>query len=173
MPDETYYFAERAGHFLRTAGFTLSVAESCTGGMLGGLLTEVPGSSEYFLGGVIAYADSIKQGLLGVSAATLREHGAVSGEVALEMARGVQSVTASSLALSITGVAGPGGGTAEKPVGLTYVALVGPEVERVERRVWHRDRPGNREESAELALQMLLAYLAERELSNTVRPLEA
>jgi nicotinamide-nucleotide amidase len=97
----------------------------------------------------------------------------VSGEVALEMARGVQSVTASSLALSITGVAGPGGGTAEKPVGLTFVALVGQEVERVERRVWHRDRPGNREESAALALQMLLAYLAERELSSTIGTLEA
>jgi nicotinamide mononucleotide (NMN) deamidase PncC len=84
------------------------------------------------------------------------------------MARGVQSATDSLLAISITGVAGPGGGTADKPVGLTYVALVGPDVERVERRVWQEDRPGNREASARLALEMLLAYLAERELSRIV-----
>jgi len=170
MSIETYYLCERVGHMLRAARLTLAVAESCTGGLLGGLLTEVPGSSEYFLGGVIAYADPIKQRMLSVRAETLAAHGAVSAEVALEMARGVLTATGASLGVSITGVAGPGGGTAEKPVGLTYVGLVGPEVERVERRVWMGDRPGNREESAVLALKMVLSYLAERELASAIAP---
>ncbi|HET9494167.1 MAG TPA: CinA family protein [Chloroflexia bacterium] len=170
MSNETYYLSERVGHMLRAERLTLAVAESCTGGLLGGLLTEVPGSSEYFLGGVIAYADEIKQHLLGVSPETLAAHGAVSAEVALEMARGVRSATGASLAVSITGVAGPGGGTPDKSVGLTYVGLVGPAVEQVERRVWQGDRPGNREASAELALRMVLTYLAERELTRAVTP---
>lgn len=172
MSNETYYLSERVGHMLRAARLTLAVAESCTGGLLGGLLTEVPGSSDYFLGGVIAYADGIKQKLLGVSVATLAANGAVSAEVALEMARGVRSATGASLGVSITGVAGPGGGTADKPVGLTYVALAGAEVEQVERRVWQGDRPGNREASADLALRMVLSYLAERDLSRTITSAE-
>jgi PncC family amidohydrolase len=170
MSNETYYLSERVGHMLRAARLTLAVAESCTGGMLGGLLTEVPGSSEYFVGGVIAYADEIKQRLLGVSAETLATQGAVSAEAALEMARGVRSVTGASVGVSITGVAGPGGGTAEKPVGLTYIALVGPQFERVEKRVWSGDRPSNREASADLALKLVLSYLAEREVAGAIAP---
>jgi PncC family amidohydrolase len=119
---------------------------------------------------VVAYADAIKQRLLGVRTETLEAHGAVSAECALEMAQGVRSATGASLALSITGIAGPGGGTGDKPVGLTYVALVGPGIERVERRVWSGDRPSNREATVDLALQMLLSYLAERELARTVAP---
>ena len=170
MSNETYYLSERVGHMLRAANLTLAVAESCTGGLLGGILTEVPGSSDYFLGGVIAYADGVKQELLGVSPQTLARHGAVSSECALEMARGVRSATGASITVSITGVAGPGGGTAEKPVGLTFVALVAPELEQVEGRVWSGDRPGNREASADLALRMVLAYLAEQELTRSVAP---
>jgi PncC family amidohydrolase len=170
MPNDSYYLAERVGHMLRAAGLTVAVAESCTGGLLGGVLTEVPGSSDYFLGGVIAYADEAKRRLLGVRAETLAGHGAVSAEVALEMARGVRSNVGSALAVSITGVAGPGGGTQDKPVGLSYVALVGPDVEQVERRVWRSDRPGNREASVELALRMLATYLAEREIGRTIAP---
>jgi len=170
MSRETYYLTERVEHMLRTAGLTLAVAESCTGGLLGALLTEVPGSSDYFLGGVIAYADAIKQRALGVRTETLATHGAVSAACALEMARGVQSATGASLALSITGVAGPGGGTEDKPVGLTFVALVGPEVDRTEQRVWNSDRRGNREASVDLALRMLLAYLQQREIARTVAP---
>ena len=170
MSNDTYYFAERVGHMLRATGLTVSVAESCTGGILGGVLTEVPGSSDYFLGGVIAYADAVKQRLLGVRTETLVAYGAVSAECALEMARGVRTATGASLAVSITGVAGPGGGTEDKPVGLTYVALAGADFERVEKRVWRGDRPGNREASVELALQMLVAYLAERKLSRTLAP---
>jgi PncC family amidohydrolase len=170
MSNETYYLSERVGHMLRAGRLTIAVAESCTGGLLAGILTEVPGSSEYFLGGVIAYADEVKHRLLGVSEETLAAHGAVSAEVALEMARGVQAATGASLAVSVTGIAGPGGGTPDKPVGLTYIGLAGPGVEQVERRVWQGDRPGNREASADLALRMVLAHLAERELTRAATP---
>jgi len=170
MSNETYYLAERVGHMLRSAGLTLSVAESCTGGLLGGVLTEVPGSSDYFAGGVIAYADAVKTRLLDVRPETLATLGAVSAECAIEMARGVRRAAGTSVGLSVTGVAGPGGGTPDKPVGLTYIALVAPDYERAEKRVWPGDRPGNREASIVLALQMLFAYLAELELARTVRP---
>jgi nicotinamide-nucleotide amidase len=112
---------------LRRRRETLAVAESCTGGGLGAALAAVPGSSEAFLGGVIAYANSVKQGLLGVPAATLEAHGAVSDPVAIAMAEGARRVTGSTWALALTGVAGPGGGSAEKPVGLVHIALAGPQ----------------------------------------------
>jgi nicotinamide-nucleotide amidase len=112
---------------LRQRGETLAVAESCTGGGLGAALTAVPGSSDVFLGGVIAYANSVKQGLLGVPEALLAEHGAVSDAVAIAMADGVRRRTGSTWALAVTGVAGPGGGSAEKPVGLVHIALAGPQ----------------------------------------------
>ncbi|MFM9101214.1 MAG: CinA family nicotinamide mononucleotide deamidase-related protein, partial [Cyanobium sp.] len=112
---------------LRVRGETLAVAESCTGGGLGAALTAVPGSSEVFLGGVIAYANSVKQALLGVPAALLAEHGAVSDAEAIAMAEGARRLTGSTWALAVTGVAGPGGGTAAKPVGLVHIALAGPD----------------------------------------------
>ena len=111
---------------LRSRGETLSVAESCTGGGLGARITGLAGSSDWFVGGVIAYADSVKAQLLGVSPETLSEVGAVSSRSAIEMALGVRQRTGSDWALSITGIAGPGGGTHEKPVGLVYVGLAGP-----------------------------------------------
>jgi nicotinamide-nucleotide amidase len=112
---------------LRRRGETLAVAESCTGGGLGAALAAVPGASDAFLGGVIAYANSLKQGLLGVPAATLETHGAVSDPVAIAMAEGARRATGSSWALALTGVAGPGGGSPEKPVGLVHIALAGPQ----------------------------------------------
>ena len=112
---------------LRQRGETLAVAESCTGGGLGAALTAVPGASEVFLGGVIAYANSIKQGLLAVPEALLAAHGAVSDPVAMAMAEGVRHRTGSTWALAVTGIAGPGGGSAEKPVGLVHIALAGPQ----------------------------------------------
>lgn len=115
---------------LTEAGQTVAVAESCTGGGLGARLTERPGSSAYVLGGVIAYADAVKRDLLGVAPEILRDHGAVSAECAEAMARGARRLLGSDWALSITGVAGPGGGTPEKPVGLVYVGLAGPDGER-------------------------------------------
>jgi nicotinamide-nucleotide amidase len=112
---------------LRRRGETLAVAESCTGGGLGAALAAVPGASEVFLGGVIAYANAVKQALLGVPAALLESHGAVSDPVAMAMAEGARRATGATWAIAVTGVAGPGGGSAEKPVGLVHLAIAGPD----------------------------------------------
>lgn len=114
------------GEVLLQRGWTLAVAESCTGGGVGHRLTHTPGSSRYFLGGVIAYDNALKTRLLGVSSRTLATHGAVSSQCAHEMAAGVRRATGARLGLSVTGVAGPGGGTAQKPVGLVFVGIAGP-----------------------------------------------
>ena len=111
------------GRLLQQTGSTLSVAESCTGGNLGGMLTAVSGSSAYFWGGIISYDNSVKVGLLGVDPQTLATHGAVSHEVAKQMAAGVRDRLGTTWGLSITGIAGPTGGTDEKPVGLVYIGL--------------------------------------------------
>jgi nicotinamide-nucleotide amidase len=108
---------------LRQRGETLAVAESCTGGGLGAALAAVPGASDVFLGGVIAYANGVKQGLLGVPAGLLAAHGAVSDPVAIAMAEGARAATGSSWALALTGIAGPGGGSDDKPVGLVHIAV--------------------------------------------------
>ena len=112
---------------LRLRGQTVAVAESCTGGGLGAALAAVPGASDVFLGGVIAYANGVKQGLLGVPAELLLAHGAVSDPVAQSMAEGARRVTGADWGLAITGVAGPGGGSDEKPVGLVHLAIAGPD----------------------------------------------
>lgn len=117
---------------LRRRGETLTVAESCTGGGLGAALAAVPGASDVFRGGVIAYANAVKQELLGVPAALLDSHGAVSDPVALAMAEGARRVTGASWAIAVTGIAGPGGGTVEKPVGLVHIAVAGPDGSRSE-----------------------------------------
>ena len=119
--------ASVVGQLLKAKGQTLAVAESCTGGGLGSLLTEVPGSSEYFFGGVISYANEVKINLLGVNAADLAAEGAVSETVARQMAAGVKAKVGTDWGVSITGIAGPGGGTEDKPVGLVYIGVADPD----------------------------------------------
>ena len=152
---------EVLGRLLTERKLTVGLAESCTGGLAGHRLTNVPGSSAYFLGGIVAYSNEAKERLLGVSHDTLLEHGAVSAETALEMARGARRALGSDVGLSTTGIAGPGGAMPGKPVGLVYIALSAQGVERVERYVWDRDREGNKALSAEAALAMLKAYLTD------------
>ncbi len=113
----------QVGDGLCARGLTVAVAESCTGGLLGHRLTSVPGSSEWFRGGVIAYANDVKTGVLGVRTATLTAHGAVSGPVAREMAVGAMRLLRANIGIGVTGVAGPGGGTVRKPVGLVWIGL--------------------------------------------------
>lgn len=115
--------AEAVIRSAREKGLTIATAESCTGGGIGRALTMAPGSSSVFLGGIIAYANSVKQGVLGVPEAVLAEHGAVSAQVAELMAENVRVLMGTDLAVSATGVAGPGGGTVDKPVGLVYVGI--------------------------------------------------
>jgi PncC family amidohydrolase len=149
----------RVGKALRTRGLTLALAESCTGGLIGHRLTNVPGSSEYFLGGIVAYAYEAKERLLGVHHQTLYEHGAVSRETAIEMARGARLALGADIGLSVTGIAGPTGGLPDKPIGLTWIALSSRDGETAEERTWQGDREQNKERSAEAALAILLALL--------------
>jgi competence/damage-inducible protein CinA-like protein len=150
------------GDLLRERGATLATAESCTGGLVAERLTRVAGSSDYFLGGAVTYSNRLKSQLLGVSDELLREHGAVSEAVARAMARGARVAFGSDYAVAITGVAGPGGGGAEKPVGTVHLAVAGPAAaggggEAIDHREVHLpgDRQGVRRRSAQLALEML------------------
>ena len=145
---------------LRSRGETLALAESCTGGMLGARITARPGSSEYFVGGVVSYADQAKIELLGVPGGMLAQHGAVSGEVAGAMAEGARRALRADRALSITGVAGPDGGTAEKPVGLVFVGCAGPDGTRVREASFPGDRDSVRQFAATAALHLLRAALS-------------
>ena len=147
------------GQALTARRLTLVVAESCTGGLISHRLTNVPGSSTYFLGGVIAYAYDAKEHVLGVHHLTLYEHGAVSEPTAREMALGVRRELAADVGLAVTGIAGPGGGLPGKPVGLTWVALSARDFERAEHYVWQGDRIANKEQSAEAALKLVQEYL--------------
>lgn len=148
------------GKALLNKGITLAVGESCTGGLVGHLITQVPGSSDYFRGGIIAYSNQAKMRLLQVAAETLDQYGAVSRETAIEMARGARSALAADVGLSVTGIAGPGGGTPEKPVGLTWIGFSSAEEELAERFVWKSTRSENKAASANAALSVLLRQLA-------------
>jgi PncC family amidohydrolase len=147
------------GSLLTTYSLTLAVAESCTGGLVGHRLTNVPGSSAYFLGGILSYSNEAKEHLLGVSHAALTEHGAVSEAVARAMAQGVRRVLGADIGLAVTGIAGPGGGTPAKPVGLTWIALCARAVEIAEQHIWSGDRESNKTQSADALLALLHRYL--------------
>ncbi len=150
---------ERIGTALRSRGWSLSVAESCTGGLLASRITDVPGASEYFRGGVIAYQNSVKEGILGVPAETIARHGAVSGQTALEMVRGCKRLFGSELSVSITGIAGPGGGTPENPVGTVYIAVATPDDTLSIRLQLDGDRIGNKGRAVDAALELCLRAL--------------
>ena len=162
--------AKQAIQSLTQRRLTLAVAESCTGGLIGHLLTEVPGSSQAFLGGVVAYHNRAKVAILGVDEALLEREGAVSEAVARAMAEGVRRLFGSdpsgsspsgrSLGLAVTGIAGPTGGTPEKPVGLTYVALAHGATIRCQRYLWTGDRTSNKARSAEAALNLVIEHLS-------------
>ena len=160
MTDEQLSAA--VGEQLRARRWKLAVAESCTGGLLGHLITEVAGSSDYFVGGVIVYSNEAKEELLAVPRETLEHHGAVSEPAARQMALGVRRLLGADVGLSVTGIAGPGGGSADKPVGLVYVALDADDGQECRRVVWDGDRHENKARSARAALGMLWEYLAPR-----------
>jgi PncC family amidohydrolase len=147
------------GKTLQSRNWTLAIGESCTGGLLSHRITNVPGSSEYFLGGVVAYAYEAKERLLGVRHNTLYRHGAVSRETALGMARGARRALGADIGMSITGIAGPGGGMPDKPVGLTWVAVSTREGDWAEQHMWKGDRSSNKEQSVDAALSMLLRVM--------------
>ncbi|MCL5734457.1 MAG: competence/damage-inducible protein A [Actinobacteria bacterium] len=159
---------EMVGSLLRGAGLTLSVAESCTGGLLGKRVTEVPGSSDYFVGGVISYDNMAKTRILGVRDDLIAQQGAVSADVAEAMARGVASLLATDCALSVTGVAGPGGGTEEKPVGLVYIGCAIRGVVEVERLRLFGRREQIRERASLSALDLLRRKLARYRLEQGI-----
>ena len=148
--------AERLQGICLGRGVTVALAESCTGGLLASAITSVPGSSGYFLGGVVSYSDAAKASFLDVPQAALAAHGAVSAQVAKAMATGAQARFEATLAASITGVAGPDGGTAAKPVGLTYVGLASAADVEVRRLTFAGDRDANREAAARAALEWLI-----------------
>ena len=153
---------ERAGAALNEKGWTLALAESCTGGLIAHRITEVPGSSEYFLGGIVAYSNAVKESLLMVKDETLEAVGAVSEETAREMAEGASKAIGSDVGISVTGIAGPGGGTEEKPVGLTYIGARTPDGGWVERYVFQGDRQSIKESAADAALELLLNALGRK-----------
>lgn len=149
----------RVGQRLTEAGLTLAVAESCTGGLIGHRITDVPGSSAYFLGGVIAYAYEAKERLLRVRHSTLYEFGAVSEKTAGEMARGARRALGADIGIAVTGIAGPGGGLPDKPVGTTWVAVSTRDGKWAELHQWDGNRDENKAASVDAALELLLQVL--------------
>jgi PncC family amidohydrolase len=148
------------GKLLRAGALKLASAESCTGGLIADRITDVPGSSEYFLGGFVAYAYEAKVALLGVSWDTLHTFGAVSRQTVIEMARGARKALNADLAVSVSGIAGPGGGLPDKPVGTTWVGLVAADGEWARKFIWDGDRRRNKQLSADAALQFVIDYLS-------------
>lgn len=147
--------AEKLVALLKAQNLTCATAESCTGGMVGAAITSVPGASEVYYGGVTSYDNSVKQHILGVRAVTLAGAGAVSSECAAEMALGARRLLGTDLAVSVTGIAGPGGGTDEKPVGLVWFGLADRNGVRTEKAIFAGDRAAIREQAVTHALGML------------------
>lgn len=144
---------------LRARGLKIATAESCTGGLVSDRITNVSGSSEIFPGGIVSYSNEAKANLLNVSMDTLNVYGAVSKETVLEMARGARKLFNADIGISISGIAGPSGGTIEKPVGTTWIGLAVQDKEWARHFVWQGDRIQNKHESSEAALQFVIDYL--------------
>lgn len=153
--------AEHLGRALLAAGCTVATAESCTGGLVGAWITSIPGSSEWYQGGFVTYANRAKTALLGVEAGVLAQYGAVSDIVARRMASGARRRLGSDLAVAVTGIAGPGGGSPAKPVGLVYIAVDTAFGSRCTRHAFEGDREGVRRSAAHAALAALVAVLEE------------
>lgn len=154
----------KIGNLLRTRGWTLATAESCTGGLIADRITNIPGSSDYFMGGIVAYANAVKIQTLGVPSKTIERYGAVSQETVLEMARGVRAALRVDIAVSVSGIAGPGGGLPGKPIGTTWVGLATSDSTWARTFIWDGDRQQNKAYSAQAALQFVFDYLTERSL---------
>ena len=159
IDDRLVALADRLFRACVDRGLTVATAESCTGGLVAHAITEIAGSSAYFRGAWVTYADDVKRDQLGVAQELLDAHGAVSAQVARAMAEGARARLATDLAVAITGIAGPGGGSDEKPVGLTYVAVADDRGADVRRFLWTGDRSENKRDSAAAALDLLLERL--------------
>ncbi len=147
------------GEKLRARGLRLAIAESCTGGLVGHRLTNIAGSSTYYMGSVTAYAYEAKVRLLGVSWETLEAHGAVSAETVTEMARGIRRALAADVGIAVSGIAGPSGGTPEKPVGLVWMAVSAPDGAWTRQFNFKGERLSIKEQAAEEALKLGIGYL--------------
>lgn len=160
MPQKDHELLEvQVGERLRARGLTVATAESSTGGLIAKRLTDIPGSSDYVIGGIIAYANAVKHRLLNVEEQVITEYGAVSQPVAQQMADNARTLFRADAALSVTGIAGPTGATPTKPLGLHFIGLSTASGTWVRRYVWDGDRAHNREAAADAALQLLLDYL--------------
>jgi len=154
--------AVRLGERCAALGVHVATVESCTGGLVGHLITEVSGSSAWFVGGFVTYSDDLKREMVGVPPTVLAAHGAVSAQVAMAMASGGRERTGADLVVAVTGIAGPDGGTGSKPVGLTYVAVADDAEVAVRRFVWGGDRSENKRRSAAAAMALLLERVEAR-----------
>jgi PncC family amidohydrolase len=154
--DALVVLARRVGEAMRAGGRQLATVESCTGGLVAHLITEIPGSSDYFVGGLVTYSNDMKEALADVPPPVLEAHSAVSAQVARAMAEGARHRLAVDVAVAVTGIAGPDGGSAAKPVGLTYIAVADPDGVDVRRHVWDGDRTENKRLSAAAALELIL-----------------
>lgn len=150
---------EEVGDLLRKHGLRIGVAESATGGLISHRITDIPGSSEYFEGSVISYSNKAKTSLLNVKESTLRNFGAVSSETSKEMAKGIRSLMNVEVGVASTGIAGPGGGTSDKPVGLIYVGLAIKDILVSRKHVFHGNRDENKKSFSDSALSTLKEYL--------------
>ena len=150
---------ERLGKFLKQCGKTISVAESCTGGLISHRITNVPGSSEYYERGVVSYSNQSKISILLVSSITLNKFGAVSRQTAEEMARGIRQISGTDLGIATTGIAGPGGGSTEKPVGLVYICLSSKEKTICRRFTFEGSREEIKMQTSEAALRIVVNHL--------------